>query len=536
MSEDFVTLTTPMSENQIPNEQEEASSDGKAGLVFLTLFILTLVGVLVAMPFSDKVEQIATFLSSDDKYLAVFGNMHPLVLHLPIGIVFLTLVMEVFGWISFGKYRPVTTMALFLAVFTGALACFTGYVEVITDGESMAKWNNHMWAGIAFVGVLGLALLSRVWGESKGSRNPVYAILLLISTGVMGFGAHLGGEEIHGDPLAPIFSKAKEKPSDGGVTKEPKDRLAYAEVVVSILESKCLACHSVDTKKKGGLLMDSWEGLLAGGDEGPSVVPGDPKESLMLYRIHLPIDDEDEEHMPPPKKDQLEKHEIAILDWWIATLPKGEILEDKTLEGMGASAEIIEAASKLISPEELKAMADALAEEERLVEEAKNAKREALDTALGELKQDAQLKTAINYVSQDSSDLEFTAISLRESMTDDHFSKLGSIYESLISLQLGSTSVTEAALEAHLPKMFNLRKLNLSQTSITDKGLDAIAQLSNLEWLNLYGTEVTDAGIAKLKGLTKLEKVYLWNSKATPEGGKALQKELPNLEVIFGIQ
>ena len=170
------------------------------------------------------------------------------------------------------------------------------------------------------------------------------------------------------------------------------------------------------------------------------------------------------------------------------------------------------------------------------MEEAKNAKREALDTALGELKQDAQLKTAINYVSQDSSDLEFTAISLRESMTDDHFSKLGSIYESLISLQLGSTSVTEAALEAHLPKMFNLRKLNLSQTSITDKGLDAIAQLSNLEWLNLYGTEVTDAGIAKLKGLTKLEKVYLWNSKATPEGGKALQKELPNLEVIFGIQ
>jgi uncharacterized membrane protein len=526
-----------MSEDQIPNEQEEASSDGKAGLVFLSLFILTLVGVLIAMPFSDKVEEVATFLSSDDKYLAVFGNMHPLVLHLPIGIVFLTLVMEVFGWISFGRYRPVTTMALFFAVLTGALACFTGYVEVITDGYSMAKWNNHMWAGIAFVGVLGLALLSRVWGGRKGGRNPVYAILLLISAGVMGFGAHLGGEEIHGDPLAPLGLGAKVKPdNDGGVSKEPKDRLAYAEVVASILESKCLACHAVDTKKKGGLLMDSWEGLLAGGDEGPSVVPGDTKESLLLYRIHLPIDDEDEEHMPPPKKDQLEEHEIAILDWWVAALPKSETLEDKTLEEMGASAEIIEAASKLVSPEELKAMADALAEEVRLVEEAKKAKREALDAALGELKQDAQLKTAINYVSQDSSDLEFTAISLRESMTDDHFAKLGSVCESLVSLQLGSTSVTEGALEAHLPKMSNLRKLNLSQTSITDKGLDAVAQLSNLEWLNLYETGVTDAGLAKLKGLTNLKKVYLWNSKATPEGGKALMKELPNLEVIFGIQ
>lgn len=547
--------STPMSEETTTNEQEASSEEGKAGLVFLTLFILALVAALVAMPFSEKVADLAKLLSSDDKYLAVFGNMHPLVLHLPIGIVFLTLVMECLGWISFGRYRPVTSVGLFLAVFTGALACVTGYVDMHTDGYASndiwdfnKPWNRHMWLGILFVAVLALAFLSRVWGGSKGSRNPIYAILLFISAGVMGFGAHIGGEEVHGPTGVEKIVKELTGQTEGDVAdadsdapkviKAPADRLAYADVVVPILQSKCLACHAVDTKKKGGLLMDSWEALLAGGDsmpEFPTLVPGDVKMSYMIEVIHLPLDDEDDMHMPPPKKDQLEDYELAILDWWVGALSKSDVLDDKTLTEMGAPPEIIEAASKLVSPEELAAAAAAEEAAQKAVVDAKEAKREALDSALGELRQDPQLKTAINYISQDSSDLEFTAISLRKAMTDEQFAKLAPVSEAITSLQLGSTSISEAAVEEQLPKMTNLKKLNLSQTAITDKGLDAVAQLKDLEWLNLYGTEVTDAGIMKLKSLTKLEKIYLWNSKATPAGGEALQKELPQVEIIFGI-
>ena len=550
MSEETI-IEDPL-EDIFEEKVTEPKKEGKVGLVFLTLFILGLVVMLFAMPFSEKLEGLATLLASDDKYLMVFGNMHPLMLHLPIGIVFLTVMMECLGWISFGKYRPVTTVGLFFAVITGVLACVTGYVDMHTDGYASEKifdfektWNRHMWLGIVFVAILSLAFLSRVWGGGKGSRNPIYAILLFISAGVMCLGSHIGGEEIHGATGVEAIVKELTGQTDADVAdsedagdaapKDPAERLAYADVVAPILESKCLACHAVDTKKKGGLLMDSWEALLAGGDEGPSLVPGDVKESLMLVRIHLPLDDEDDEHMPPKKKEQLEAHEIAILDWWVAALPKSDQLEDKTLAEMGAPAEIIEAAGKLVSPEELKAMADAEAAAKLAIENEKKAKREALDAALGELKQDEQLKNSINYVSQDSSDLEFTAVSLRQSMNDEHFEKLAPVSEAITSLQLGSTSVSESAVEAHLPKMTNLKKLNLSQTAITDKGLDAVAQLKDLEWLNLYGTEVTDAGIMKLKSLTKLQKIYLWNSKATPAGGEALQKELPQAEIIFGI-
>ena len=36
---------------------------------------------------------------------------------------------------------------------------------------------------------------------------------------------------------------------------------------------------------KGGLLLDTREGIRRGGDNGPAVVPGDLKESLLIEAI-----------------------------------------------------------------------------------------------------------------------------------------------------------------------------------------------------------------------------------------------------------
>ena len=47
-------------------------------------------------------------------------------------------------------------------------------------------------------------------------------------------------------------------------------------------KSECYRCHSATAEKlKGGLLLDSREGMLAGGDTGPAVVPGKSGESLL---------------------------------------------------------------------------------------------------------------------------------------------------------------------------------------------------------------------------------------------------------------
>ena len=142
--------------------------------------------------------------------------------------------------------------------------------------------------------------------------------------------------------------------------KPPKDRLAFAEVIVPIMEEKCHSCHSeAKDKGKGGLWMDTFENMLIGGDsqdgeEFRTLVPGNSKNSYMIEVIALPKDDD--MHMPPPKKTQMESHEIKLMTWWVDKLPEGEILKDQTLAQMGASDEILAAAAMLASPEERKQM------------------------------------------------------------------------------------------------------------------------------------------------------------------------------------
>ncbi|MFM8273216.1 MAG: DUF1549 domain-containing protein, partial [Gemmata sp.] len=78
-----------------------------------------------------------------------------------------------------------------------------------------------------------------------------------------------------------------------------------------VLVEKCLACHGPD-KPKGGLRLDTREGALKGGHSGAAVVPGKPKEGLLLAALsHLDRDLK----MPPAGK--LPERETAALAKWI---------------------------------------------------------------------------------------------------------------------------------------------------------------------------------------------------------------------------
>ena len=47
----------------------------------------------------------------------------------------------------------------------------------------------------------------------------------------------------------------------------------------------------------------------------------------------------------------------------------------------------------------------------------------------------------------------------------------------------------------------------------------------------LSETRVTDAGLQSLRGLTKLRFVNLWRSKVTDEGVRELREALPNAQI-----
>lgn len=376
----------------IPEYEEEKGS--AVGLSFLSFLVFALVVGVVIMPWLPM-----PFFDKPEWWAVNMGEYHPVILHLPIGIMALVLFMEVCGWMSFGRYVPATGVALFLAFITGVLACVTGYFELIAGDYAADKWEHawyrHMWAGIAFVAVLGLTYIAKLWRVRNRSKGPVYGILLLLTVGVMGYGSHIGGEKVHKtDPfektMKGLQGEFDEEDAADDVSSDATDdgeevhndtvddsgasldvaplpdvddndstevvpnpvgeRLAFAEVVMPILEEKCWACHSErEDSDKGGLLMDSYANLIKGGDsqfgdEDRTLVPGNAEQSLMVSTVKLPLDDE--YHMPPNKKKnkQLEAYEIALLTWWVNSISPSDSFEDKTLTDLGATPAIIEAA------------------------------------------------------------------------------------------------------------------------------------------------------------------------------------------------
>src|SRR5438132_8195431 len=54
-----------------------------------------------------------------------------------------------------------------------------------------------------------------------------------------------------------------------------------------IFSDNCYKCHSAGAEKiKGGLLLDTRDGALKGGNTGPAVVPGNLEKSLLIKAVH----------------------------------------------------------------------------------------------------------------------------------------------------------------------------------------------------------------------------------------------------------
>ena len=83
-----------------------------------------------------------------------------------------------------------------------------------------------------------------------------------------------------------------------------------------ILVEQCQSCHSEAAAKagklKGNLKLDTREGLLKGGDNGPALVAGKPGESLLLKTLKYDGDIQ----MPPTGK--LDAKIVADFEKWIA--------------------------------------------------------------------------------------------------------------------------------------------------------------------------------------------------------------------------
>jgi hypothetical protein len=107
-----------------------------------------------------------------------------------------------------------------------------------------------------------------------------------------------------------------------------------------VLSGSCYECHSQDSKKlKGGLLLDTREGLLQGGDSGPALVPGSPEKSLLLTTMRH--EHKDPDMAMPPKKDKLSAAVLSNFDAWVkmgAPDPRSSANRAKTVAWDSAKA------------------------------------------------------------------------------------------------------------------------------------------------------------------------------------------------------
>jgi cytochrome c553 len=98
-----------------------------------------------------------------------------------------------------------------------------------------------------------------------------------------------------------------------GASITPAQERFFEAKIRPILATQCGKCHARTAEKlRGGLQLDSREGIRRGGNSGPMIVPGKPDQSLLIHAIRY----RDEELQMPPKA-KLPDTVIADFEKWV---------------------------------------------------------------------------------------------------------------------------------------------------------------------------------------------------------------------------
>ena len=116
------------------------------------------------------------------------------------------------------------------------------------------------------------------------------------------------------DPVAPPAKPADPAAAAAPVKLSKEESSFFESKVRPVLAANCYKCHSAESgKSKGGLVLDTREGVLKGGENGAILVPGSPEKSKLITAIGY----NDSDLQMPPKGEKLSPKEIADLTQWV---------------------------------------------------------------------------------------------------------------------------------------------------------------------------------------------------------------------------
>ncbi|MBX2920563.1 MAG: hypothetical protein KF746_00125 [Chitinophagaceae bacterium] len=444
------------------------------------------------------------------------GRFHPVLVHLPIGILLLGVLMH---WLSrreqFRQLHPAIGITLLMGALSAVFSCISGLFLAGSGEYDIDVLDRHKWLGIA-VAVISIVYYLLYTGKVS-LKTPaivpyIISLLLFLLITITG---HLGGTLTHGEGyLSQGFSASGDDSKDvKKIIPDVQAAVAYNDIIQPMLQNKCYSCHGT-SKQKGKLRLDTKEFILKGGEEGKTLVAGKGDESEIYKRVIL--DPLEKKHMPPKGKPQLTEAEITLLHWWI-----------------NAGASFDQQVKALPQDSKIKLLLEALQSNHIAVPSKPDVPEEPVAAAPQEAVN--KLKAVGATVIPVATGSNYLSVNFISSpvVTDKEIKLLEPLAAQLVWLKAGGTSISDSAF-AVIGKLTKLTRLGLEHTAITDKGLSSLQSLSKLQYLNIVGTSITISGLVSLKGLPDLHSIYLYQSKVLPADLQALRAAFPKAMLDTG--
>lgn len=437
----------------------------------------------------------------------LLGHLHPILVHFPIGILVIACVMIWVQAIRKTETQSSISALLLLGAIAAIMASISGFLLSNSGDYEKGDVLAHQWWGI---GTTVCAIILYFFQ----AYQKIISLVLFVALAITG---HFGGELTYGSNYL-FASKKKTIPTQelsisvADTTQQKVEVDTSVEVlsavknspfqqeVLPILKSHCFQCHS-SKKQKGKLRLDTEDFIRKGGKEGLILHAGNPLKSHLYSYLILPEDDD--LHMPPEGKKQLNSSQIAIIKRWIEIgAPFGETAESESLHATVKSLHAMTLSLTLsVEP----------ANEEAL-QEAKN-----------------QGISISPYPSSNGGlSLNFVNIKRLDSKV---WQATRALQKQVLQIKL--TKRQDIQVE-ELLNFKNLQQLNLEQSNIHDVDLENLRQLPHLTQLNIYGTAISDQGIKALVAMKALKVLYIWQSKLSQEGLQALKKARPDVTIVEG--
>ena len=379
--------------------------------------------------------------------LELLGKSHLLWVHLPIGFIFLALVLTLLKWKKpEAPYLILLPLIWRLATLSAIFSVFSGLL--ISENQEGTNLFFHQYAGI----FLTMGLITYLI-FNKNFILVFIGILFVITI-------HLGASLTHGEDY--LFTEKRK------VITQLNEVELYEDAIVPIFKAKCFSCHKPG-KSKGDLDLTNYEKI------------GDKEE--LVRRTHLPKSHK--EFMPSNGKAPLSKEQLAILSYWVEIgAPKTKRLAQLQLDAKRKS--LFESFFKL-NENPLLSLNVKPAKYEHLAKNGFLIQPIYRHSALLEVKYTGKGKPDLKLLQEVKKQVVWLDLS-NAGLRNEDLKIVGQL-ENLFKLNISKNDISNQGILA-LGGLKNLTEINLYKTQVNTAALDYLLKLPKIQRIYVWETKL----------------------------------------------